>query len=41
MKGGNKGVFHSGSDRYTAKNHITTWIFPLTPFFINVINGLF
>ena len=41
MKGGNKDALQSGRDRYTAKNYITTWIFPLIPFFLNVINGHF
>ena len=40
MKGGNKDALQSGRDRYTAKNYITTRIFPLIPFFFNVINGL-
>ena len=32
MKGFNKDALQSGRDRYTAKNYITTWIFPLYPF---------
>ena len=41
MKGGNKDTLLSGRDRYTAKNYIRTLIFPLIPFFFNVIKGLF
>ena len=41
MKGGNKDGLQSGRDRYTAKNYVTTWVFPLIPLFFNVINGLF
>ena len=41
MKGGNKDVLQLDRERHTAKNYIKTWIFPLTPFSFNVINGLF
>ena len=41
MKCGNKDALQSGRDRYTAKNYITIWIFPLISFFFNFINGLF
>ena len=41
LKGGNKEALQSGRDRYSAKNYITTWTFPLISFFLNVINGLF
>ena len=41
IKGGNKDALSSGRDRYTDKNYITTWFFPLIPFFFSVIKRLF
>ena len=41
MEDGNKDALQSGRDRYTAKNYITAWIFPLIHFFFNDIYGLF
>ena len=41
MKGGNKDALLSGRDRYTDKNYITTWVFPLISFSFSVIKRLF
>ena len=41
MKEGNKDALQSVRNRYTKKNYVTTWNFPLIPFFFNVFNELF
>ena len=41
MKYGNKDALFTDRDRYAAKNYITTWVFPLIPFFFSFINRVF